>query len=130
MSENRPILTGNDAGLLSRALAEIKTKIYEESEACLDDTQALDALLSSLRTAERRTRRIRKRHEYLSPLGKRLMLGTIIGRQGDTSIVIMRCALDLVLSLTERCQRGRDKAEESVDDGQAIGSAIPAGLLP
>ncbi len=86
MIENGPFLTGNDAGLLSRALAEIKTKAYEESEASLDDTQALDALLSSLRTAEteEREREKEKRHEYLSPLGTRLMLGTIIGRQGDT----------------------------------------------
>ncbi|MGA9079836.1 MAG: hypothetical protein WB581_06365 [Halobacteriota archaeon] len=86
MIENGLFLTGSDAELLSRALAEIKTKAYEESEASLDDTQALDALLSSLRTAEtgEREREKEKRHAYLSPLGKRLMLGTIIGRQGDT----------------------------------------------
>jgi hypothetical protein len=32
MIENGLILTGSDAELLSRALAEVKTKVYEESE--------------------------------------------------------------------------------------------------
>jgi hypothetical protein len=45
-------LTGNDADLLRRALSEVKTKVYEESNASLDDTQALDALLSSFRNVE------------------------------------------------------------------------------
>jgi hypothetical protein len=44
MIENGLILTGSEADLLSRALAEVKTKVYEESETSLDDTQALDAL--------------------------------------------------------------------------------------
>jgi hypothetical protein len=55
MIENGPVLTGSagsDAELLSRALTEVKTKIYEESETNLDDSQVLDTLLSSLRTAE------------------------------------------------------------------------------
>jgi hypothetical protein len=30
MIENGPILTGSDAELLSRVLAEVKTKFYEE----------------------------------------------------------------------------------------------------
>jgi hypothetical protein len=42
MIENGLILTGSDAELLSRALAEVKTKTYGESEVSLDDTQALD----------------------------------------------------------------------------------------
>ena len=46
MIENGLFLTGNDAELLSRALAEVKTKVYEESEASLDDTQALKHSLS------------------------------------------------------------------------------------
>ena len=37
-------LDGQRRELLSRALSEVKTKIYEESETSLDDTQALDAL--------------------------------------------------------------------------------------
>jgi hypothetical protein len=44
MIENGLILTGRDAEVLSRALEEVKTKASEESEASLDDTQALDAL--------------------------------------------------------------------------------------
>jgi ATP-dependent exoDNAse (exonuclease V) beta subunit len=84
MIESGLILTGNDADLLRRALSEVKTKVYEESETSLDDTQALDALLSSFRTVETEEREKERRHAYLSPLGKRLMLGTIIGRRGDT----------------------------------------------
>ena len=83
MIENGLILTGSDAELLSRALSEVKTKVYEESETSLDDTQALDALLSSLRTAGKDEPENERPHAYLSPLGKRLTLGTIIGRQWD-----------------------------------------------
>ena len=49
----------------------------------LDDTQALDALVSSFRNAGKEEQEKEPRHAYLSPLGKRLMLGTIIGRQSD-----------------------------------------------
>jgi ATP-dependent exoDNAse (exonuclease V) beta subunit len=80
MIENGLILTGNDAELLSRALAEVKTKVYEESETSLDDTQALDALLSSLRTVETEEREKEKHHVNFSPLGKRLVLGTLLDR--------------------------------------------------
>jgi hypothetical protein len=45
MIEKGLILTGNDADLLDRALSEVKIKVYEESEARLDGTQALDALV-------------------------------------------------------------------------------------
>jgi len=45
-------ITGSDADLLSRALSEVKTKAYEESEAQLDDTQALNALVSGFMSAE------------------------------------------------------------------------------
>jgi len=48
MIENGLILTGNDADLPRRTLSEVKTKVYQESEASLDDTQALDVLLSCL----------------------------------------------------------------------------------
>jgi hypothetical protein len=40
MIENGLIITGGEAELLSRALAEAKTKSYEASEMSLDDTQA------------------------------------------------------------------------------------------
>ena len=52
MIEKGLIITGSDAELLSDALAEVKTKAYEEYEAQLDDAQALDALVSSFRSAE------------------------------------------------------------------------------
>jgi hypothetical protein len=80
MIENGLFLTGNDAELLSHALAEVKTKVYEESETNLDDTQALDALLSSLRTVEKE-REKEKHHVHFSPLGNRLVLGTLLDRQ-------------------------------------------------
>jgi hypothetical protein len=82
MIESGLILTGNDAELLSRALSEVKTKVYEESEASLDDTQAFDALLSSFRNVEREGQEKEGHRAYLNPLRKHLVLGTIIGRQG------------------------------------------------
>ena len=82
MIENGLFLTGSDAKLLSRALSEVKAKVYEESEMNLDDTQALDALLSSLRTAETEEPEKERRHTYFGPLGKRLVLGTLLDRQG------------------------------------------------
>ncbi len=82
MIENGLILTGSDAELLSLALAEVKTKVCEESEASLDDTQALDTLVSCFRNAGQEEQQ-KESHTYIGPLGKRLMLGTIIGKQGD-----------------------------------------------
>jgi hypothetical protein len=82
MIENGLILTGSDAELLSHALAEVKKKFYKESETSLDYTQALDALLSSLRTVETEEREKESRHAYFCPLQKRLILGTIIDRRG------------------------------------------------
>ena len=81
MIENGVILTGSDAELFRNALAEVKTKIYQETETTLDDTQALDALLSSFRTVETEQPEKEQRHTYLGPLGKRLILGHIIGRE-------------------------------------------------
>jgi hypothetical protein len=52
MIEKGLILTGSDADLLSRALSEVKTKVYEKSGAQLDDAQALDALVSYFLNAE------------------------------------------------------------------------------
>jgi hypothetical protein len=80
MIEKGLILTGSDAELLSRALAEVKTKIYEESEARLDDAQALNALVSCFRTAEKEGQEKERRHAYFSPLRKRLVLGTLLDR--------------------------------------------------
>ena len=51
MIEQGVFSTGGDAELSSRALAVAKTKAYEDSETSLDDTQALNALVPSFRTA-------------------------------------------------------------------------------
>lgn len=51
MIERGLILTGSDAELLSQTLEEVKTKVYAESEASLDDAQALDTLVSRFRDA-------------------------------------------------------------------------------
>ncbi len=79
MIEEGLIITGSDAELLSNALSEVKTKAYEESEAQLDDAQALNALVSGFRSTESEGQE--KRHLHLDSLGKRLVLGTIINRQ-------------------------------------------------
>jgi hypothetical protein len=87
MIEKGLIITGSDAELLSRKLSEVKTKSYEESEAQLDDTQALDALVSgfgSFRNASNDDQKKESRHSYFSPLRKRLVLGIIFNRQGDS----------------------------------------------
>ena len=83
MIEKGLILTGNDAELLSGALSEVKTKFYEESEASLDDTEALSALVSCFRTAEKEEQEKERSLSYFSPLHKRLVLGTVIDRRGS-----------------------------------------------
>ncbi|MGZ4869803.1 MAG: hypothetical protein ACXV2F_05535 [Halobacteriota archaeon] len=80
MIEKEVVLTGGDAELLSRALAEAKTKVYEESEARLDDTQALDALVSYFRNAEKEGLEKEGHHAYPGLLSKRLVLGTLLDR--------------------------------------------------
>jgi len=72
MIEKGLIITGSDAELLSCALSEVKTKSYEESEASLDDTEALSALVSGFRTAEIEEQEEERSHSYFSPLRKRL----------------------------------------------------------
>jgi hypothetical protein len=86
MIEKRVIITGSDAELLSNALSEVKAKAYEESEAQLDDAQALDALIScfrSFRSAENYGKELRL--SYFSALRKRLVLGTIIDMKGEAA---------------------------------------------
>jgi hypothetical protein len=41
-----------EADLLTRALEEVKTKSYQESETSLDDTQALNVLVSYFKNPE------------------------------------------------------------------------------
>jgi hypothetical protein len=81
MIEKGLIITGSDAELLSNALSVVKTKAYEESEAQLDDAQALDALVSGFNSAANDEPKKESRYSYFSPLRKRLVLGTIIDRQ-------------------------------------------------
>jgi hypothetical protein len=81
MIEKGLIIMGSDAEFLSNALSEVKTKAYEESKARLDDTQALDALVSCFMSAESDEPEKGWPHSYFSPLRKRLVLGTIIDRQ-------------------------------------------------
>ena len=83
MIEKGLILTGSDADLLSSALSEVKTKVYEESETSLDDTEALSTLVSCFRTAEKEEQDTERHHSYFNPLDKRLMLGTVIKRLGS-----------------------------------------------
>jgi len=85
MIESGLILTGSDAELLSHALAEVKTKVYEASEARLDDAQALDTLVSCFRNAAHDGPEKERRHSYFSPLRKRLVLGTIIDMKGEAA---------------------------------------------
>jgi hypothetical protein len=85
MIDKGVVLTGVDAELLSNALEQVKAKFYEKSETSLDDTQALDAIVSCFRTTETEDLEKETHHAYLSPLGKRLMLGTIIGRKGGAN---------------------------------------------
>ncbi len=84
MIEKGLIITGSDAELLSNALSEVKTKAYEESEAQLDDAQALNALISGFMRAESDGHEQERRHAYFNPLRKRLVLGTIIDRKVGT----------------------------------------------
>jgi len=67
MIEKGLILTGSDAELLRGALSEVKTKVYDESEAQLDDTQALDALVSCFRNAANDGEEEQRLHRILAP---------------------------------------------------------------
>ena len=80
MIEKGLVLTGSDAELLSRALTEVKSKAFEESEVRLDNTQALNALVSRFRNAEKEGQEKEEDHAYLGPLRKRLVLGTLLDR--------------------------------------------------
>jgi hypothetical protein len=81
MIENGLILTGSDAELLSRALTVVKSKAYEESEGSLDNSQALETLVSYFKKEgyEKETGRLESRNPSLH---KKLFLGTVIARQG------------------------------------------------
>jgi hypothetical protein len=48
------VLTDGEADLLSSALEEVKVKSYQESEISLDNTQALNVLVSYFENVEPR----------------------------------------------------------------------------
>jgi hypothetical protein len=86
MIERGLIITGSDAELLSRVLAEVKTEAYEDSEAQLDNTQALETLVSCFRSFRNASNYGKeKRHSYFRPLRKRLVLGTIIDMKREAA---------------------------------------------
>ena len=70
--------------MLSRALEEVKTKTFEESQISLDDLGALNALVSHFRDAGKVELDREARQISVNPLSKRLFLGHIIGREGST----------------------------------------------
>jgi hypothetical protein len=78
------VLTDGEADLLSRALEEVKTKTFEESQISLDDAGALTALVSHFRDAENLEPDKEARQKSVNPLSKRLFLGHTIGREGST----------------------------------------------
>jgi hypothetical protein len=78
------VLTDSEADLLSRALEEVKTKTFEESQISLDDVGALNALVLHFRDAEKVEVDKEARQISGNPLSKRLFLGYIIGR-GDST---------------------------------------------
>ncbi len=78
------ILTDGEADLLSRVLEEVETKTFEESQISLDDVGALNALVSHFSDAEKVEPDKEARQISVNPLGKRLFLGHIIGREGRT----------------------------------------------
>jgi hypothetical protein len=78
------VLTNEEADLLSRMLEEVKTKTFEESQISLDDMEALNALISQFRDAEKVEPDKEARQISVNPLSKRLFLGHIIGREGST----------------------------------------------
>jgi len=78
------VLTDGEADLLSRALEEVKTKTFDESQVSLDDVGALNALVSHFRDAENVQPDKEARQISVNPFSKRLFLGHIIGREGST----------------------------------------------
>ena len=78
------VLTDGEADLLSRALEEVKTKTFEESQISLDDFGAIKTLVSHFRDAEKLEPYKEARQISVNPLSKRLFLGHIIGRESST----------------------------------------------
>jgi len=78
------VLTDGEADLLSRALEEVKTKTFDDSQITLDNLEALNALISHFRGAEKVEPEKEVRQISVNPVSKRLYLGHFIGREGST----------------------------------------------
>jgi hypothetical protein len=78
------VLTDGEADLLSRVLEEVKTKTFEESQISLNDVDALNALVSRFREAEKVEPDKEARQLSGNLVSKRLFLGHFIGREGGT----------------------------------------------
>ena len=78
------VLTDGEADLLSRALEEVKTKSYQESEISVDDEGALNALFAHFRDAEKVEPDKKALRKPVESLGKRLFLGHFISRESST----------------------------------------------
>jgi hypothetical protein len=80
---NALVLTNEEADLLRRALEEVKTETFEESNISLDDVGALKALVVNFKESEKLEPEKEARQKHVDSLGKRLFLGHIIGREGS-----------------------------------------------
>jgi hypothetical protein len=78
MIEKGLILIGNDAELLSQVLEEVKARVYIKSEASLDDSRALDMLVSCFRGLAKVGKEKETLQMHISPSDKCLVLGTIM----------------------------------------------------
>jgi len=63
---------------------EVKTKTFEDSQITLDNLEALNALVSHFRGAEKVEPDKEVRQISVNPVSKRLYLGHFIGREGGT----------------------------------------------
>jgi hypothetical protein len=72
------VLTDDEANLLSRVLDKVRAKSYQESQISLDNTQALNVLVSYFENVEPEKEARQKPVESFS---KRLFLGHVIGRK-------------------------------------------------
>ena len=97
------VLTDGEADLLSRALEEVKAKSYQESEISLDNTQALNALVSYFETVEPGNE---ARQKPVDSLSKRLFLGHVIGLDGstDTASELTRCLCNFYVCMPNYLQ--------------------------
>ena len=78
------LLTDGEADLLSRVLEKVKRTSFEESEAKLNDMEALEILVSYFDSAEKSEEDMEAPYISVNSKSKRLFLGHVIGRQVGT----------------------------------------------